>query len=167
LIKMKRGLAWLWCPLAAAFAASAAITNDAARVRRKTRRRRTLWPRRAQLRPQVRGDLARRGGGPCVSVTGAMVQMSHILTAAEGELGAPMRHAHGRHQAYEELDGAEIHVTLDDRELWTKFQCLTNEMIVTKNGRYAKTQRRQADFEKKNVATGYELILRKKENSCF
>lgn len=67
-----------------------------------------------------------------------MVQMSHILTAAEGELGAPMRHAHGRHQAYEELDGAEIHVTLDDRELWTKFQCLTNEMIVTKNGRYAK-----------------------------
>lgn len=108
---------------------------------------------------------ARRGGGPCVSVTGAMVQMSHILTAAEGELGAPMRHAHGRHQAYEELDGAEIHVTLDDRELWTKFQCLTNEMIVTKNGRYAKTQRRQAYFEKKKCCNA--LIPRKNEESCF
>lgn len=77
-----------------------------------------------------------------------MVQMSHILTAAEAELGAPpMRHAHGRHQAYDELDGADIHVTLDDRELWTKFQCLTNEMIVTKNGRYAKTQAGKLNFE--------------------
>lgn len=26
-------------------------------------------------------------------------------------------------------------VKLDDRELWTRFQNLTNEMIVTKNGR--------------------------------
>nr|CAD7203232.1 unnamed protein product [Timema douglasi] len=29
----------------------------------------------------------------------------------------------------------DLQVSLDDRELWTKFQCLTNEMIVTKNGR--------------------------------
>jgi len=60
-----------------------------------------------------------------------MVQMSHILTAAEADLGVA-RHALGRH-----LDDADrdIHVSLDDRELWTKFQCLTNEMIVTKNGR--------------------------------
>uniref|UniRef100_A0A1A9WFH6 T-box domain-containing protein n=1 Tax=Glossina brevipalpis TaxID=37001 RepID=A0A1A9WFH6_9MUSC len=28
-----------------------------------------------------------------------------------------------------------LHVTLDDRELWLRFQNLTNEMIVTKNGR--------------------------------
>lgn len=26
-------------------------------------------------------------------------------------------------------------VTLDDRDLWLRFQALTNEMIVTKNGR--------------------------------
>lgn len=28
-----------------------------------------------------------------------------------------------------------LHVTLDDCELWLRFQNLTNEMIVTKNGR--------------------------------
>jgi len=28
-----------------------------------------------------------------------------------------------------------LNVTLDDRELWLRFQNLTNEMIVTKNGR--------------------------------
>lgn len=28
-----------------------------------------------------------------------------------------------------------LHVSLDDRELWLRFQNLTNEMIVTKNGR--------------------------------
>uniref|UniRef100_A0A182T2F4 T-box domain-containing protein n=1 Tax=Anopheles maculatus TaxID=74869 RepID=A0A182T2F4_9DIPT len=29
-----------------------------------------------------------------------------------------------------------LSVTLDDRDLWLRFQNLTNEMIVTKNGRY-------------------------------
>ncbi|CAB3370688.1 Hypothetical predicted protein [Cloeon dipterum] len=62
-----------------------------------------------------------------------MVQMSHILTAAEADLGMA-RHALGRHQVLEDAD-RDIHVSLDDRDLWTKFQCLTNEMIVTKNGR--------------------------------
>lgn len=35
------------------------------------------------------------------------------------------------------LSGMEgnLRVTLDDRELWLRFQNLTNEMIVTKNGR--------------------------------
>lgn len=28
-----------------------------------------------------------------------------------------------------------LQLCLDDRELWLKFQSLTNEMIVTKNGR--------------------------------
>lgn len=28
-----------------------------------------------------------------------------------------------------------LHLSLDDRDLWIKFQSLTNEMIVTKNGR--------------------------------
>ncbi|CAD1472251.1 unnamed protein product [Heterotrigona itama] len=28
-----------------------------------------------------------------------------------------------------------LSLSLEDRDLWTKFQCLTNEMIVTKNGR--------------------------------
>lgn len=29
----------------------------------------------------------------------------------------------------------DLSVTLDERELWLRFQNLTNEMIVTKNGR--------------------------------
>lgn len=32
--------------------------------------------------------------------------------------------------------GLSLSLSLEDRELWTRFQCITNEMIVTKNGRY-------------------------------
>lgn len=34
------------------------------------------------------------------------------------------------------VEAKNIHVTLDESELWKKFKTLTNEMIVTKNGRY-------------------------------
>ena len=33
-------------------------------------------------------------------------------------------------------EAKHVHVNLDDSELWKKFKTLTNEMIVTKNGRY-------------------------------
>ena len=33
-------------------------------------------------------------------------------------------------------EAKHVHVTLDESELWKKFKTLTNEMIVTKNGRY-------------------------------
>lgn len=33
------------------------------------------------------------------------------------------------------MDVRSLMVNLDDRELWCRFQNLTNEMIVTKNGR--------------------------------
>ena len=33
-------------------------------------------------------------------------------------------------------EAKHVHVNLDDSELWKKFKSLTNEMIVTKNGRY-------------------------------
>jgi len=52
---------------------------------------------------------------------------SHILSAMESELSA------GRVKA--DPTERELRVALDDRELWTRFQSLTNEMIVTKNGR--------------------------------
>ncbi|XP_069688920.1 T-box transcription factor T isoform X2 [Periplaneta americana] len=52
---------------------------------------------------------------------------SHILSAVESELTAG--HCKG------DPTERELQVSLDDRDLWTKFQCLTNEMIVTKNGR--------------------------------
>lgn len=34
-----------------------------------------------------------------------------------------------------EVSDRGLNVTLDDRDLWLRFQSLTNEMIVTKNGR--------------------------------
>lgn len=55
---------------------------------------------------------------------------SHILSAMESELSA------GRGKA--DPTERDLQVSLDDRELWVRFQSLTNEMIVTKNGRYAR-----------------------------
>lgn len=63
---------------------------------------------------------------------------SHILSAIE-PLGT---NANGganngatTHNKSPELIERNLHVSLDDRDLWLRFQNLTNEMIVTKNGR--------------------------------
>ncbi|KAK1876289.1 T-box transcription factor TBX19 [Dissostichus eleginoides] len=53
--------------------------------------------------------------------------MSRLLSAVESELTA------GREKG--DPTERELKVTLEDAELWRKFQTLTNEMIVTKNGR--------------------------------
>lgn len=57
---------------------------------------------------------------------------SHILSVVEpdGSTGNTQR-------SRDPMEG-DLQVQLDDRELWTRFQSLTNEMIVTKNGRYIK-----------------------------
>lgn len=65
----------------------------------------------------------------------------HILSAAEG--GIPS--VHGSRYNSKSADSTsgsnavlldrECRVSLEERELWSKFQELTNEMIVTKNGR--------------------------------
>ncbi|KAJ1522658.1 hypothetical protein ONE63_001824 [Megalurothrips usitatus] len=52
---------------------------------------------------------------------------SHILSAMESELSA----GRGKSDPTER----DLQVSLDDRDLWVRFQSLTNEMIVTKNGR--------------------------------
>lgn len=51
----------------------------------------------------------------------------HILSAVESEITA----------SKEKGDSTErdLSVSLDDRDLWVRFQCFTNEMIVTKSGR--------------------------------
>ncbi|KAM6892846.1 T-box transcription factor TBX19-like [Lycodopsis pacificus] len=54
-------------------------------------------------------------------------RMSRLLSAVENELQA------GREKG--DPTERELKVTLEDAELWTKFQSITNEMIVTKNGR--------------------------------
>ena len=33
-------------------------------------------------------------------------------------------------------EASKVNVTLEESDLWKKFEALTNEMIVTKNGRY-------------------------------
>lgn len=63
---------------------------------------------------------------------------SHILSAIEanstslGPLNTSMQNRSP------DVDRNVI-VSLDDRELWMRFQNLTNEMIVTKNGRFVTT----------------------------
>jgi hypothetical protein len=60
----------------------------------------------------------------------------HILSAAEG--GLPTMVGHGRYIKNDPGNASidrECRVSLEERDLWSKFQELTNEMIVTKNGR--------------------------------
>lgn len=62
----------------------------------------------------------------------------HILSAAEG--GLPTMVGHGRfvnnkNDSSNAGIDRECRVSLEERDLWSKFQELTNEMIVTKNGR--------------------------------
>ena len=72
----------------------------------------------------------------------------HILSAAEGGLAAATGLVgHGGRFSTKNSSGGnsdpagsnaidrECRVSLEERELWSKFQELTNEMIVTKNGR--------------------------------
>lgn len=58
----------------------------------------------------------------------SQLMAQHILSAVESDLSM------GKNNNGEESDG-DMRVTLDDRDLWVRFQQLTNEMIVTKNGR--------------------------------
>ncbi|XP_069377426.1 T-box transcription factor TBX19 [Paralichthys olivaceus] len=66
----------------------------------------------------------RPGGG---SPDSAQRCMSRLLSAVESELQA------GREKG--DPTERELRVALEDGELWRKFQHITNEMIVTKNGR--------------------------------
>lgn len=56
--------------------------------------------------------------------------MSRLLSAVESELEA------GRQKG--DPTERELRVMLEDIELWRKFQHITNEMIVTKNGRWVR-----------------------------
>ncbi|KAM4560196.1 T-box transcription factor TBX19 [Odontesthes bonariensis] len=69
----------------------------------------------------------RTSDGPACSPGSAECCMSRLLSAVESELQA------GREKG--DPTERELRVTLEDAELWRKFQHITNEMIVTKNGR--------------------------------
>lgn len=51
----------------------------------------------------------------------------HILSAVESEITS------GKDKG--DPTERDLSVTLDERDLWVRFQCFTNEMIVTKSGR--------------------------------
>ncbi|KAJ8960789.1 hypothetical protein NQ318_020084 [Aromia moschata] len=51
----------------------------------------------------------------------------HILSAVESEITS------GKEKG--DPTERDLSVTLDERDLWVRFQCFTNEMIVTKSGR--------------------------------
>lgn len=54
-------------------------------------------------------------------------RVDHLLNAVESELQAGSEKGDPTER--------ELKLALDESELWTKFKDLTNEMIVTKNGR--------------------------------
>lgn len=54
----------------------------------------------------------------------------HILSAVESEIAITGKDVKG------DPTERDISVSLDERDLWVRFQCFTNEMIVTKSGRY-------------------------------
>ena len=56
------------------------------------------------------------------------LELNHLLKAVDSELSV------GREKG--DPTEQKLRVHLDDRELWSKFKDLTNEMIVTKSGRY-------------------------------
>lgn len=56
-------------------------------------------------------------------------RVDHLLSAVENELQAGSEKGDPTER--------ELKVSLDEVELWQKFRELTNEMIVTKNGRYS------------------------------
>ncbi|XP_030609956.1 T-box transcription factor TBX19 [Archocentrus centrarchus] len=73
-------------------------------------------------------DQAASGAGGLMCSPGSAERcMSRLLSAVESELQA------GREKG--DPTERELRVTLEDAELWRKFQHITNEMIVTKNGR--------------------------------
>lgn len=66
------------------------------------------------------------GAGECKAV---QYRVDHLLSAVESELQAGSEKGDPTER--------ELKVSLDESELWQTFKNLTNEMIVTKNGRWA------------------------------
>ncbi|XP_037906741.1 T-related protein isoform X2 [Hermetia illucens] len=69
-----------------------------------------------------------------------MMATSHILSAIEPIVTGSTSSTSNSQSCQNDTNRSpdldrNLHVTLDDRDLWLRFQNLTNEMIVTKNGR--------------------------------
>lgn len=71
-------------------------------------------------------DRMATGAGECPSKA-VQYRVDHLLSAVESELQAGSEKGDPTER--------ELKVSLDESELWQTFKNLTNEMIVTKNGR--------------------------------
>lgn len=60
--------------------------------------------------------------------------VNHLLQAAEGTMPAD-GDKNTDNTNNDNLDGEKVKITLEEADLWRRFKALTNEMIVTKNGR--------------------------------
>lgn len=56
--------------------------------------------------------------------------VNHILQAAENSMAEL-----NNKDTDNGTDESQVKVVLEEADLWRRFKCLTNEMIVTKNGR--------------------------------
>lgn len=75
------------------------------------------------------GEGGRRMSSPGTESAGKSLQcrVDHLLSAVESELQAGSEKGDPTER--------ELRVGLEESELWLRFKELTNEMIVTKNGR--------------------------------
>lgn len=64
----------------------------------------------------------------CPGKCPSQYRVDHLLSAVESELQAGSEKGDPTEK--------ELTVALDEKELWQRFKELTNEMIVTKNGRW-------------------------------
>lgn len=62
--------------------------------------------------------------------------VNHILKAAESSMADNDTSRESSHENKNTTDESQVKIVLEEADLWRRFKSLTNEMIVTKNGRY-------------------------------
>jgi hypothetical protein len=61
--------------------------------------------------------------------------VNHILQAAESPMADNNDSRESEHASKNTTDDSQVKIVLEEADLWRRFKSLTNEMIVTKNGR--------------------------------
>lgn len=62
--------------------------------------------------------------------------VNHILQAAENTMSSERPRETESTNTEDSAEDSNVKITLDEADLWRRFKSLTNEMIVTKNGRW-------------------------------
>lgn len=61
--------------------------------------------------------------------------VNHILQAAENTMSSERPRETDSANTDDSNEDSNVKISLDEADLWRRFKSLTNEMIVTKNGR--------------------------------